>query len=77
MEIAQLEKFKTDSIAAQLQPHLPSQAEHQRVGYINPIKIFLMDYMALDLEANGGKLNFNRFIDQLSDKLFIWKSEDI
>lgn len=36
-----------------------------------------MDYMALDLEVNVGKLNFNRIIDQLSDKLFIWKSEDI
>lgn len=75
MEIAELEKFKIDSITAQLRLDLPNQAECQRVEYINLIKIFLEDYMVLDLEVNGGKLNFNRFIDQFSDKLFMWKKE--
>jgi hypothetical protein len=76
MEIADLEKFKTDSITAQLRLDLPNQAEYQRIEYINLIKIFLEDYMVLDLEINGGKLNFNRFIDEFSEKLFLWKSKE-
>ena len=71
-----LDKFKSESIFAQLKLDLPNHSEDERVKYFDLLKIMLEDHMIEDLEVNGGDHNFSKFIDMYADKLFKWKSED-
>ena len=69
------EKFTFDSITAQLKLDLPNHKESDMAKYVDLINLMLEDYMLLDLEVNGGKLNFINFIDNYGDKLIEWKSK--
>jgi hypothetical protein len=71
-----LDKYKFDSITAQLKLDLPNHTKEDRAKYIELIEIMLESYMLEDLEVNGGKQNFTRFIDSYADKLFAWKSQN-
>lgn len=68
-----LDKLKTNSIIAQLKLDRPDCTEEERVAYIELLEIMLEDHMIEDLEVNGGKENFTRFLDKYADKLLEWK----
>ena len=71
----EVDKFKIDSIVMQLKRDLPNHTEDERAKYVDLIEIMLESYMIEDLEVNGGKENFTRFIDTYADKLLAWKSQ--
>ena len=68
-----LEKFKIDSIVAQLKRDLPNLTEDKRATYVNLLEVILDDHEIEALEVNGGKENFICFIDKYADKLLQWK----
>ena len=68
-----LDKYKFESISAQLRLDLPNHSEDERAKYIDLLEIMLDDHMISDLEVNGGKENFTRFIDAYADRLLEWK----
>lgn len=71
-----LEKYKLDSIVAQLKLDLPNRTDEERAKYIDLVEIMLESHMLEELEVNGGKQNFNYFIDTYADKLLSWKSQN-
>ena len=71
----EVDKFKMDSIVAQLRKDLPSHTEEERAKYLDLLEIMLDDQMIGDLEINGGKENFTLFVDKYADKLLAWKSQ--
>lgn len=68
-----LDKYKFDSIATQLRIDLPNHTEEERTKYIDLLEIMLDNHMISELEVNGGKENFTRFIDTYADRLLEWK----
>ena len=68
-----LDKYKFDSITAQLRLDLPNHTEEERAKYIDLLEITLENHMVNELEVNGGKENFCRFIDTYADRLLEWK----
>ena len=68
-----LDKHKFDSIVAQLRLDLPNHSEEETTKYIDLLDIVLEDHMVEELEVNGGKHNFARFIDNYADRLLEWK----
>ena len=74
-EVDEIRKFKISSITAQLQLDLPNRSEDERAKYMDLLEIMLDGYMVMDLEVNGGKENFTRFIDLYADRLLAWKLE--
>lgn len=67
------DKHKLESISAQLQLDLLYHLEDERVKYIDLLNIMLEDHQIADLEVNGVKENFTRFIDTYADRLLEWK----
>lgn len=64
-----LDKYKYDSITAQLRLDLPNYTDEERTKYIDLLEIMLDNHMIYGLEVNGGKENFTRFIDAYADRL--------
>jgi len=71
-----LDKYKFESISAQLKLDLPDHPEDERARYIDLLEIMLEDSEIADLEVNGGQENFTRFIDKYADKLLAWKLQN-
>lgn len=71
--MSMLEKFKIDSIVAQLKIDLPNHSENERDRYVELLEIMLENHEIEALEVNGGKENFIRFINKYADKLLHWK----
>lgn len=71
-----LDKYKFESISAQLRLDLPNHSEDERAKYIDLLEITLDEHMISDLEVNGGKENFTRFINTYANKLLAWKSQE-
>lgn len=68
------DKYKFDSIVAQLRLDLPNHTDEERTKYIDLLEIMLGSHMVSELEVNGGKENFTRFIDIYADRLLEWKN---
>ena len=73
--MSDLEKFKYNSIASQLEKDLPNHAEKDRVKYLDLLTIMVDDHTVLELEVNGGKESFTHFINNYADRLLEWKSK--
>jgi hypothetical protein len=68
------DKYKFNSITAQLKLDLPNHTDEEHTKYIDLLEIMLDDHMISELEVNGGRENFTRFIETYADRLLEWKN---
>jgi len=70
-----LEKYKFDSIVAQLKIDFTDREDQERVKYIDFMETTLKSYVPENCEEMG-LIKLQRFIDRFGERLFAWKLGD-